>query len=65
MRKDYKYMYWPYYGFEQLFDLVNNPGEMEDIINSTNPHVMNVRREMKERFNRLKRLVKSDGKVTL
>mmetsp|Transcript_36292 Transcript_36292/g.77401 ORF Transcript_36292/g.77401 Transcript_36292/m.77401 type:complete len:565 (+) Transcript_36292:95-1789(+) len=65
VRKDYKYMYWPDYGFEQLFDLVNDPGEVEDIINSTDPHVMNVRREMKERFDTLKRLVKSEEKVTL
>mmetsp|Transcript_2974 Transcript_2974/g.5736 ORF Transcript_2974/g.5736 Transcript_2974/m.5736 type:complete len:144 (-) Transcript_2974:24-455(-) len=65
VRKDYKYMYWPDYGYEQLFDLVNDPGELEDIINSTDPHVVNTKKEMKKRFDWLKSLVKSDGKVTL
>ena len=65
VRKDYKYMYWPNYKFEQLFDLVNDPGEMNDIINSTDPKIIEVKENMKKRFQELKMLVKSDDIVTL
>jgi len=65
VRKDYKYMYWPHFGYEQLFDLVNDPGELEDIFNSTDPGIVNVKKEMKERFELLKGIVKSDQIVTL
>merc|ERR1711971_483912 len=62
VRRDYKYMYWPDYGYEQLFDLVGDPGELEDIFNSTDPGVVRVKTDMKKRFDWLKSLVKSDGK---
>lgn len=65
VRKNYKYMYWPNYKYEQLFDLVNDPGEMEDIFNSTKPDVVEIRNEMKRRFEELKNLVQSDAIVTL
>ena len=65
VRKDYKYMFWPDYSYEQLFDLVNDPGEMEDIFNSTDPAIAVVRSDMKRRFEQLKNLVKSDEIVTL
>jgi arylsulfatase A-like enzyme len=65
VRKNYKYMYWPNYKYEQLFDLVNDPGEMEDIFNSTKPDVVEIRNEMKRRFQELKNLVQSDAIVTL
>eukprot|EP00956_Cyclotella_meneghiniana_P044052 scaffold300009_cov109-Cyclotella_meneghiniana.AAC.1 len=65
VRKDWKYMYWPDYGYEQLFDLRNDPGEMNDLWNSTDANVRSVLREMKSRFEELKELVKSDELVTL
>ncbi|KAL3794576.1 hypothetical protein HJC23_008032, partial [Cyclotella cryptica] len=65
VRKDYKYMYWPNYDYEQLFDLVKDPGELDDIFNSTDPDVVSVRNEMKKRFTELKKLVKSNERVTL
>jgi arylsulfatase A-like enzyme len=65
VRKDYKYMYWPDYGYEQLFDLKNDPGELDDLWNSTDPQVRDVLREMKSRFDELRQLVKSDAVVTL
>jgi arylsulfatase len=65
VRKDYKYMYWPDYGYEQLFDLKKDPGELDDLWNSTDPQVRDVLREMKSRFDELKQLVKSDAVVTL
>ena len=65
VRKDYKYMYWPDYAYEQLFDLRNDPGEMEDIFNSTDPAIAEIRANMKKRFEELKNLVKSDKIVTL
>ncbi|KAL7535697.1 hypothetical protein ACHAXR_006671 [Thalassiosira sp. AJA248-18] len=63
VRKDYKYMYWPDFKYEQLFDLVNDPGELEDIFNSTNPDIMNIKKDMKKSFDWLKSLVKSEGVV--
>jgi arylsulfatase A-like enzyme len=65
VRKNYKYMYWPDYDFEQLFDLVKDPGEIDDIFNSTDPEIRSVLNEMKRRFEELKVLVKSDEIVTL
>ncbi len=65
VRKDYKYMYWPDYKYEQLFDLVNDPGEMEDIFNSTDPAIAEIRAVMKKRFEELRNLVRSDEIVTL
>eukprot|EP00540_Astrosyne_radiata_P009754 CAMPEP_0116822146 /NCGR_PEP_ID=MMETSP0418-20121206/105_1 /TAXON_ID=1158023 /ORGANISM="Astrosyne radiata, Strain 13vi08-1A" /LENGTH=700 /DNA_ID=CAMNT_0004450225 /DNA_START=51 /DNA_END=2153 /DNA_ORIENTATION=+ len=35
VRKDYKYMLWPDYQVEQLFDLTSDPLELEDLINKT------------------------------
>jgi len=65
VRKDYKYMYWPDFGYEQLFDLVNDPGELEDIFNSTDPDVVDIKNNMKKRFDELKSSVKSEEIVTL
>mmetsp|Transcript_24201 Transcript_24201/g.36812 ORF Transcript_24201/g.36812 Transcript_24201/m.36812 type:complete len:169 (+) Transcript_24201:2-508(+) len=31
VRKDYKYLYWPNYDYEELFDLRNDPGEVNDL----------------------------------
>eukprot|EP00578_Thalassiosira_sp_NH16_P020710 CAMPEP_0181100994 /NCGR_PEP_ID=MMETSP1071-20121207/13504_1 /TAXON_ID=35127 /ORGANISM="Thalassiosira sp., Strain NH16" /LENGTH=670 /DNA_ID=CAMNT_0023183789 /DNA_START=229 /DNA_END=2237 /DNA_ORIENTATION=- len=64
VRKDFKYMYWPDWNYEQLFDLVNDPGEMEDIFNSTKPEIVEIKMAMKKRFAELKKLVKSDELVT-
>lgn len=63
VRKDYKYMYWPNYGYEQLFNLKADPGELDDIFNSTDPDVVKIKKDMKERFELLKNLVKSEGIV--
>ena len=65
VRKDYKYMYWPDFGYEQFFDLKRDPGEINDLSNSTDPENQVVLREMKRRFAELKKLVMSDEIVTL
>jgi len=65
VRKDFKYMYWPDFKFAQLFDLRADPGEMEDVINSTDPEIAAIREEMKQRFAELKGLIRSDTIVTL
>eukprot|EP00984_Skeletonema_dohrnii_P018598 scaffold8718_cov110-Skeletonema_dohrnii-CCMP3373.AAC.2 len=65
VRKDYKYMYWPDYKYEQLFDLKVDPGEIDDLFHSTNPEHKQQLDYMRERFNELKHLVKSDEVVTL
>lgn len=58
-------MYWPDFKYEQLFDLQNDPGELEDIRNSKDPKHMEKLIEMKQRFQQLKQLIKSDDTVTL
>ncbi len=58
-------MYWPDFKYEQLFDLGNDPGELEDIGKSNDPTHMEKLMEMKRRFQQLKQLVKSDEIVTL
>jgi len=65
VRKNYKYMYWPDYKYEQLFDLVNDPGELEDLFNSDDPKNLQVALEMKKRFEELRDIVRSDEIVTL
>jgi len=58
-------MYWPDFKYEQLFDLQNDPGELDDIHTSKDPKHMKKLIEMKQRFQQLKQLVKSDDIVTL
>jgi len=35
VRKDYKYVYWPAYKYEELFDLLSDPYEENNLFNST------------------------------
>jgi len=65
VRKDYKYFYWPNHKFEQLFDMKNDPGEMNDLFNSTNPLHQQKLREMRKRFVELKMLAHSDLSIIL
>ena len=65
VRKDYKYFYWPDFKYEQLFDMVNDPGEMDDLINSTNPSHQQKLTEMRQRFTELKMLAHSDLAIIL
>ena len=50
VRKDFKYFYWPNHKYEQLFDMKNDPGELNDLFNSTNPVHQQKLREMRKRF---------------
>ena len=51
VRRDFKYIYWPQFKFEQLFDLVNDELEINDIVNETKyQHIL---AEMRERHNEL------------
>ena len=52
VRKKFKYITWPDYGYEQLFDLEADPYELEDIINRTD--LKEMVKEMKERHDHLK-----------
>ena len=63
--QDYKYMYWPNFNYEQLFDLNEDPGEMNDLFQSVNQEHKSKLDEMRKRFTELKQLVKSDEIVTL
>lgn len=65
VRKDYKYFYWPNWKYEQLFDLRNDPGEMNDLFNSTNPIHQQKLKEMRQRFVELKMMAHSDLSIIL
>jgi len=52
VRKDMKYFYWPDFNVEQLFDLVNDPLEENDIIGD--PKKAKLLTEMRARFAELK-----------
>jgi arylsulfatase len=65
VRKDYKYFYWPNFKYEQLFDMKNDPGEMNDLFNSTNPVHQQKLKEMRKRFVELKMMAHSDLAIIL
>lgn len=56
VRKDFKYMYWKEYGYEQLFDLVNDPIEEVDL--AGDPAYADKLAEMRMRFKELKEAAK-------
>lgn len=56
VRKDWKYMYWPEEDVEQLFDLVNDPIEENDL--AADPEHAEKLAEMRQRFNELKEAAK-------
>jgi arylsulfatase len=65
VRKDYKYFYWPDFNYEQLFDLTNDPGEVNDLFNSENPLHRQKLNEMRGRFDELKRMAHSNLTIIL
>jgi arylsulfatase len=65
VRKDYKYFYWPNFKYEQLFDIKNDPGELNDLLYSTNPVHQQKLIEMRKRFVELKMMAHSDLKIIL
>eukprot|EP00567_Pseudictyota_dubia_P002441 CAMPEP_0197466644 /NCGR_PEP_ID=MMETSP1175-20131217/65162_1 /TAXON_ID=1003142 /ORGANISM="Triceratium dubium, Strain CCMP147" /LENGTH=583 /DNA_ID=CAMNT_0043002693 /DNA_START=359 /DNA_END=2110 /DNA_ORIENTATION=- len=71
VRKDYKYFYWPAFGWEQLFNLKDDPIEDSDMIDrnkTTNmtEENMAILNEMRGRFWELKNLIQKTKKpVTL
>ncbi len=58
-------MFWLDYPYKQLFDLVNDPEEVDQIFNSTDPAIEEIRAVMKKWFEELKNLARSDEIVTL
>jgi arylsulfatase len=65
VRKDYKYLYWPNFKYEQLFDMKNDPGELNDLFNSTNPSHKQKLKEMRKQFVELKMMAHSDLSIEL
>ena len=55
----------PNFKYEQLFDLRNDPGELNDLFNSTNPEHKAKLEEMRKRFLELKMLAHSDMSIVL
>ncbi|MFK7850577.1 MAG: sulfatase [Akkermansiaceae bacterium] len=56
VRKDWKYFYWPEHGVEQLFNIVDDPREENDLI--ADPAQAKRLAEMRERFKELKQAAK-------
>lgn len=48
IRTDWKYIYWPDFDVEQLFDLTNDPGEENDLVG--NPDYQGKLTELRDRF---------------
>ena len=61
VRKKYKFMTWPDYKMEQLFDLDADPLELQDLINST--ALLGVVTEMRTRHNLLKEAALEPGPI--
>lgn len=61
VRKKYKFMTWPDYKMEQLFDLDTDPLELQDLINST--ELQGVVSEMRMRHNLLKEAALEPGPI--
>jgi arylsulfatase A-like enzyme len=55
VRKEFKYINWPQFKYEQLFDLINDPLELNDIVNMT--EYKDILEEMRERHNILEKEV--------
>jgi hypothetical protein len=55
VRKDFKFMHWPEYNFDQLFHLHKDPMEEDDIVNKTEHAALLA--QMKARFLELKAAV--------
>jgi arylsulfatase len=51
VRKDFKYIHWPQFAYEQLFDLKSDPFEQNDIANKT--EYIDVLSEMRHRHKEL------------
>jgi len=65
VRKDFKYFYWPNFKYEQLFDIKNDPGELNDLFNSKDPLHQEKLLEMRKRFIELKMMAHSDLSIIL
>jgi len=79
VRKDYKYMYWPDFDYEELFDLRNDPGEVHDLLKQSKKNkgsewvagddvtdqVRDILEEMRERFKDLKDWAHSDEEAII
>ncbi len=52
VQKDYKYVFWPNYDVEELFDLRNDKYELQNLINRTS--YKDLLHRMRNRFNKLK-----------
>ena len=55
VRKNYKYMHWPQFEYEQLFDMLADPLEENDI--AKNSSYASILSEMRERHNELAKTV--------
>ena len=56
VRTDFKYVYWPDYEYEEMFDLTKDPGEVENLVNS--PQHAERLAEMRAQFLKLKEAAK-------
>jgi arylsulfatase A-like enzyme len=52
VQKEYKYVFWPNYDVEELFDLRNDKYELQNLINRTS--YKDLLHRMRNRFNKLK-----------
>jgi len=81
VRKNYKYMYWPNFDYEELFDLQSDPGEVNDLLQQrkgqsgeewnidqqdhVTPQVKTIYKEMRARFQELKEMAHRDEEAII
>jgi arylsulfatase len=54
VRKEWKYINWPTHDRDQLFNLNDDPLELNDLYNNTDPKVLTVINDMRKRHNEMK-----------
>jgi arylsulfatase len=63
IRKDWKYVYWPQWEHEQLFNMEADPDEVDDVLNSTSQSTVEALHMMKARYHFMKKWAQSGNPV--
>ena len=65
VRRDHKYFYRPKFKYEQLFDMKNDPGELNVLFNCTNPVHQQKLKYTRQRFIEFREIAHSGASIIL